>query len=107
MRKTDVDGKERRMLHRPAMTVALLAALASPAAAQGRPDARAMSCGEVRAMIWAQGAVVLTTGPHTYDRYVAGTRFCALPEVALPQTIRTRDGERCVVLACRADPFED
>ncbi|RIK86886.1 MAG: hypothetical protein DCC69_06220 [Hyphomicrobiales bacterium] len=94
------------MLHRPAMTIALLAAFCGAAVAQGRPDARAMSCDQVQATIQSRGAVVLTTGRHTYDRYVAGGHYCSVGEVAMPQTIRTRDGESCVVYACRIDPFE-
>ena len=58
-------------------------------------------------MIAARGAVVLTTGRHTYDRYVTDTRYCTLPEVALPMTIGTQDTDRCVVRACRANPYED
>ena len=84
-----------------------LAAAMLPAAAQGRPDARAMSCGEIRAMIDSHGAVVLTTGRHTYDRYVRDTRYCAPPEVAQATTIRTRDAAQCMVYACRPSLFED
>lgn len=94
------------MLFRSAVTAAVLAALSSAAAAQGRPDARAMTCAEVRALILDRGAVVLTTGQHTYDRYVAGNGFCSYPDVTLPMTIRTRDTDRCVVYGCGPDPFK-
>lgn len=94
------------MLHRPAMTIALLAALCGAAAAQGRPDARTMSCDQVQALIGSRGAVVLTTGRHTYDRYVADGRFCAAGEAAVSQWIRTRDGLDCPVRACRIDPYD-
>ena len=94
------------MRFRYVTTVLVLAGLSFPAVAQGRPDARAMSCGEVRTMIAARGAVVLTTGRHTYDRYVAGTHFCAPPDVAVPVSIRTRDAESCLVYACRPDPYD-
>ena len=95
------------MLFRSTMTIMLLAALAGAAAAQGRPDTRAMTCGEVRSLVFDRGAVVMTTGAHTYDRFVAGSRFCSIPEVALPVTVRTRDSDACVVHACRPDPFEE
>ena len=82
-------------------------AVSLPALAQGRPDTRAMSCDEVREMIAARGAVVFTTGRHTYDRYVTDRRYCAPPETALVATVPTRDQAQCMVYACRANPYED
>lgn len=93
------------MFYRPAMTIAFLAALCGAAFAQGRPDARAMSCDQVHAMIHARGAVVLTTGRHTYDRYVADGRFCMAGEAAVLQSIRTRDANDCPVRACRIESY--
>lgn len=95
------------MLNRAAMTIAILAALSGAALAQGRrPDARAMDCDQVHATIQSRGAVVLTTGRHTYDRYVVDGRYCSMGEVALMQTIDTRDNRQCVVYACRINPYE-
>lgn len=94
------------MVKRAAMMIAMLAALSSVALAQGRrPDARTIDCEQVQSMIISRGAVVLTTGQHTYDRYVADGRYCSMGEVALYQTIRTRDTRQCVVYACRIDPY--
>lgn len=94
------------MMKHAAIMIAMLAALSSAAVAQGkRPDARTMDCDQVQEMIHTRGAVVLTTGQHTYDRYVADGRYCSMGEVALYQTIRTRDTSQCVVHACRIDPF--
>lgn len=95
------------MLLRTMATMSLLVALPAAALAQARPDTRTMTCEGVRALVADRGAVVLTTGPHTYDRFVAGTGYCALPEVALPVSVPTRDGDGCVVYACRPDPFEE
>ena len=94
------------MLFRYVTIMFMLVGLSLPVAAQGRPDARTMSCEEVRAMIATRGAVVLTTGRHTYDRYVAGSHFCPPPDVARPETIRTRDADQCMVFACRPSPFD-
>jgi hypothetical protein len=82
---------------------ALVLALAgtSLVQAQGRPDARQLTCNEARSLIAGNGAVVMTTGPNTYERYVAGTRFCYSPEVAVPAWISTRDTSQCVVARCR------
>jgi hypothetical protein len=55
------------------MRVAILIAslfLITPASAQ-RPSTLAMSCGEARAIVATHGAIVLSTGPHLYNRYVA------------------------------------
>lgn len=94
------------MMKHAAMTIAVLAALSSTALAQARrPDARTMDCEQVQTMIRSRGAVVLTTGQHTYDRYVTDGRFCSMGEVALYQTIRTRDTQQCVVYACQIDPY--
>ena len=94
------------MMKHAAMTLAVLAALSSAALAQGRrPDTRTMTCEQVQTMIASRGAVVLTTGQHTYDRYVAYGRYCSMGEVALQETVRTRDTNQCVVYACRIDPF--
>ena len=95
------------MLFRNAIAVSMLAASVVPALGQGRPDARTMSCERVQALIAERGAVVLTTGRHTYDRYVLDGRFCEMREVARPLTIPTKGGEACVVLECRDEPIVD
>lgn len=95
------------MLFRNAIAVSMLAASVLPAMAQGRPDARTMSCERVQALIAEHGAVVLTTGRHTYDRYVVDTRFCEMREVARPVVITTQGGESCVVFECRDEPSLD
>lgn len=95
------------MLFRYVAFTFLSAAVSLPGMAQGRPDARAMTCAQVHDFVAARGGVVMTTGRHTYERVVVGTRFCSFPEVALPLTIGTRDGERCVVRVCRPDPYDD
>ncbi|HRP77985.1 MAG TPA: hypothetical protein PL183_02665 [Aquamicrobium sp.] len=95
------------ILFRGAIAASMLAASLLPAMAQGRPDARTMSCERVHALIAERGAVVLTTGRHTYDRYVLDGRFCDMREVARPITIPTKGGEACVVLECRDEPFAD
>lgn len=92
---------------RVAMLAVLFATAAIPAIAQGRPDVRQMSCDQVQSLIARRGAVVLTTGRHLYDRYVASSRFCSYPEVATPVRVRTRDTDRCFIRNCQRDPFED
>lgn len=72
--------------------------------AQGRPDVRNMSCAEARSLVWQQGAAVLSTGRHTYDRYVSSERFCAVGNVAERAYVGTRDASTCAIgYTCEAD----
>ena len=87
---------------------ALLALSTTLAAAQGRVDARNLSCGEARSLVKQNGAVVLTTGRFTYDRYVAGERFCPVGHVADDAWISTRDTQSCRVgYRCILNPWDD
>lgn len=89
------------MFTRFAMTAVLMAAGLASVSAQGRPDARAMSCEQVRALIESRGAVVMTTGRHTYDRFVAHGSYCAHLDAPVATTIATRDTDRCWVHHCK------
>lgn len=80
----------------------LLAALALPLAAgeapaQGRPDATRLSCRQAAGLVQARGAVVLGTGGHTYDRFVADRRFCEVTEATRPAFVATADHPQCFV----------
>jgi hypothetical protein len=75
--------------------------LSTVAFAQGRPDARTMSCADVQALLARQGAAVITTGPNTFDRYVSNTGACNHTEFAETDFIATRDAARCQVRSCR------
>lgn len=86
------------------IAAATLVALSTAAIAQGRPDSRQMSCGQVQSLIEQRGAVVLTTGQHTYDRYVSYRGSCSWPSVPTRTTIKAADTDRCPVYNCeRAD----
>jgi hypothetical protein len=78
-------------------------------AASARPDTRSMTCAQTQKLIVRNGAIVLTTGRHTYDRYVASARFCSLPDVPTLTSVQTKDTGQCPVYNCqRAEPiFED
>jgi hypothetical protein len=77
-------------------------------AALARPDTRTMTCAQTQNLIVRSGAIVLTTGRHTYDRYVAASRLCAWPNVSTATYVRTRDTNRCVVYNCqRYEPLFD
>ena len=86
----------------------LLLALASPAQAQ-RPDTRSMTCQGVWTFVQSRGAVVMTTGRHTYDRIVSSRRYCFADEVLQRHYAQTANSPRCFVgYVCRQPirPFD-
>lgn len=86
------------------ITTTLAVLVAGPAFA--RPDTRTMTCEQTRELIQSRGAVVLTTGRNTYDRYVRqyGNQ-CDWPEVPLISYVQTRDGH-CPVYRCQEPAFD-
>ena len=67
-------------------------------AAQARPDIRTMRCADVLELVFRQGAVVVTTGENTYERFVEGQRQCQpFSEIAVPAVAKTRDNPECWV----------
>ena len=105
---------------RPSAGLLLLAAtflatpfLADPAFAQGpatgrdyapsevpgaaRPDTRALACADAAALVARAGAVVMTTGPMTYERIVRDGGFCTIELTTRPAFEPTRDVRTCFV----------
>ena len=82
---------------------ALLALALSAADATARQDARKMACNDVRELVFSAGAVVITTGDRTFDRYVESQRFCQpVDEVSVPAFVETRDNPQCWIgYVCR------
>jgi hypothetical protein len=81
------------------LTAAALLSITS--IADARPDTRRMGCEELRDLIQSRRAVVLTTGPNTYDRYVRQFgNECDWPEVPMSAYVPTRDGS-CLVYRCQ------
>jgi hypothetical protein len=58
------------------LTLIVAIALSTGAVAQTRPLTLGMGCGQARALVTSRGAVVLSTGQNTYDRYVSSGAFC-------------------------------
>lgn len=90
-------------------TVAALLAFAAQASA--RPDTRAMTCAQAQSLVKRSGAVVLTTGEHTYNRFVSSDYYCGYAEVAKLTWVPTRDESQCPVgYTCRqnveVEPFQ-
>jgi hypothetical protein len=68
----------------------------SPAVA-ARPNATAMTCAQAAATVAQAGAVVMSTGQHTYERFVASAQYCVRHEITRPGYSPTRDSPRCQV----------
>jgi hypothetical protein len=96
---------EERVVTKMSMAAMMMAATIAGAAAQGRPDSRQMSCAQVQNLIVQNGAVVLTTGQFTYDRYVASRQFCSHPNIPVIDSIQTRAANQCPVYRCGQDLF--
>ena len=56
-----------------------------------------MGCGSVTALVAAQGAVVLGTGGHSYDRFVANGSYCERGQGSEPAFERTTDKAQCLI----------
>lgn len=88
--------------------VCLALCTASPCLSQARPNTTAMSCKAAAGLVAGQGAVVLDTGPTTYDRYVLDEGFCNRSEVTKPAFVPTADNRECFIgYYCFPREYED
>lgn len=72
-----------------------------------RPSTTTMTCGQAAATVAKAGAIVLTTGPGTYERFVATSAKCQRGELTEPATAPTTDEESCPVgYVCRQNQNE-
>lgn len=94
--EVQVSGLLKPLAHATLAGLSLVAAV-SPGSA--RPDARTMTCSEAQALIAREGAVTLSTGANSYDRYYA-VGACDGTRVARPATIATSDTGQCQVHTC-------
>jgi hypothetical protein len=75
----------------------VLIGVTTGALAQSRPNTERMSCGQAQGLVATQGAVVLYSGPYTYDRFVRDSTFCPRPDRTDPAWISTADTAQCFV----------
>ena len=78
--------------------------LATSLAAEARQSTLGMSCGQANALVHSRGAAVLSTGRHTYDRFVAAPGFCEPGEYAEQAYAPTRDGRCRLGYVCQPEP---
>jgi hypothetical protein len=76
---------------KPPHLIPILAAAPTAVVAQTNGTTLSMTCAQARGIVASQGAVVLRTGPMTYDRYVRDGTFCQIQEFARPVWVRTAD----------------
>ena len=74
---------------------ALALIVAGMSIAEARPNTLDMSCAEATAVIQHAGAIVLSTGVHTYDRYVANGSFCIPGQDTRYALAPTKDTRNC------------
>ena len=56
-----------------------------------------MSCAEAAATVARAGAITLSTGANTYQRFVADIHFCMPRQTTQPGIAPTRDSRACQV----------
>ena len=79
----------------PAAAAVIGSLLASAPGAAARPDTRAMRCEAAAGFVRSHGAVVMSTGVHTYDRIVSGLGHCGAGEETALKVAPTLDNARC------------
>jgi hypothetical protein len=80
-----------------AASAALAGLACSSAVADARPDARRMSCDEAQHVVQQSGAVVMSTGEFTYERFVSNLGACTHGDILRPAWTATADQPQCPV----------
>ena len=78
------------------MLVALALTFAAPAFA-ARPNTKNLTCRDAAGLVAQNGAIVLSTGANTYDRFVAHQGYCGKEEVISPAFVKTLDNKQCFI----------
>ncbi len=69
------------------------------------PEVWRMTCAQAQQFVRERGAVILSTGPHTYSRFVATRGYCQYFEKIKPQWAQTADKKQCPVAYQCYDPI--
>lgn len=70
-------------------------ALASSAMSQTRSDSLTISCTNAKQFVTQRGAVVVGTGRHIYERFVAHAGYCEINQTTEPAWVPTADDRQC------------
>ncbi len=79
------------------IVVAISAASATPVLAQARTNITSLTCGQAKSLIDRRGAAVITTGRHTYERYVKNRNFCEIGDRTRRQSVKTKNSNSCFI----------
>lgn len=84
-----------------ALLAAVFVAGSFPADAQSRrPDTRSMTCSQAQALVDQRGGIVMSTGQHTFDRFVSNRSFCQVGETVWRERVQTKDNPKCLLQIC-------
>lgn len=86
------------------LTPCILFALVSTAAFP-RPSTLSMTCRQAQSLVASKGAVVMTTGAHTYNQFVTHQSYCMTAEWGYAATAPTKDMPSCQLgYTCSTEP---
>lgn len=80
-----------------AFVLAIAFALPAATALEARQSTTRLSCAAAGNLVSSSRAIVLDTGPGTYDRFVSDRGQCLGQETIRPAWAATRDNPQCVV----------
>ena len=67
----------------------------STAAVEARQSTTNMTCSQAQQLVRSQGSILLSTGRHTFDRYVSGWTFCPTGDYIKRAYVQTKDSRYC------------
>lgn len=86
----------------------LAVTLTATTVAAARPNTTTMTCAQAAATVSRAGAITLSTGQFTYERFVASIHNCLPRQTTEPGIAPTRDNPRCQVgLLCKRPDWFD
>ena len=86
-------------------TFGLLLAATGAAVAQAGPSTLDRPCAASRDLVMRDGAVVLTTSPNTYNRYVKDAAYCLVDQYPQPSWVPSSDNPQCFIgYRCTSGP---
>jgi hypothetical protein len=79
------------------MALLALMSMSGDVLAQSHPLTLRMTCAQAQGLVASQRAIVLNTGPLTYDRYVGSYGYCVLGETLEPAWVPAADTAQCPI----------
>ena len=80
-----------------ASQILMICFITAPLSAMAMPSSLTFTCRNLVGLINARGAVVLSTGPGLFDRYVSSGKYCEVGLEPLPAWVPTQDTTQCFV----------